>query len=98
MGGTWWPGSLLPSPLLLPHGWSLETPSVTLPGSLDLDKAFVPFFSSRINKSGSNKYKIFGTEREGGQKTEGRRHGPLAPPGCEETQPLLRASCLEAET
>lgn len=45
VGGTWWPGSLLPSPLLLPHGWSLETPSVTLPGSLDLDKAFVPFFS-----------------------------------------------------
>lgn len=83
MGGIWWPGSLPPSPLIPAPGLELrDTLSVTSPRLLFL------FSSSRINESGSNKYKTFGPEREGGRKTQrGGGLVPFAPPGCEETQP-----------
>lgn len=67
---------------------------LTWSGNLDTHKAFVPLFlpSRKNNQSGSNKQKIVGTEREGGQKT---RTGQESRPPSHPQAVRRRGTCLE---
>lgn len=65
--------------------------SVILPGSQDLDKAFVPFFP--LQDQQKCRQQIQGIWDREGRRSENTQRGgdtvPFAPPGCAETQPYL---------